>query len=88
VSFYRKRPLVIEARLFGEDNGADIAAWSGGRFVTPTFPGGSVIIVVPTLEGEMTAFPGDWIIKGVIGEFYPVKADVFQATYEPAGGAP
>jgi hypothetical protein len=87
VSFYRKRPLVIEARLFfGDGNGAELAAWCGGRHY-PRRAAGAPFLTVPTLEGEMTAFPGDWIIKGVIGEFYPVKAEVFQATYDPADGA-
>lgn len=40
-------------------------------------------LVIPTLEGEMTADAGDWIIKGVAGEFYPCKPDIFVATYEP-----
>lgn len=40
---------------------------------------------IPTLEGEMRASIGDWIIKGVKGEFYPCKPDIFEATYEPAG---
>lgn len=38
---------------------------------------------IPTLEGVMLAVDGDWIIKGVQGEFYPCKPDIFQATYEP-----
>lgn len=40
-------------------------------------------IVISTLEGEMQAKPGDWIIRGVQGEFYPCKPDIFEATYEP-----
>lgn len=47
----------------------------------PAFPGG---ITIQTLEGDMLASAGDWIIKGVAGEFYPCKPDIFQATYEPA----
>jgi hypothetical protein len=39
--------------------------------------------VIETLEGDMTASPGWWIIKGVHGEFYPCKSAVFEATYEP-----
>jgi hypothetical protein len=39
---------------------------------------------IPTLEGTMTARPGDWIIRGIKGEFYPCKPDIFAATYEPA----
>jgi hypothetical protein len=41
-------------------------------------------IIIRTLEGGMTASPGDWIIRGVQGEFYPCKPDIFEATYEPA----
>lgn len=43
-----------------------------------------VEVKIPTLEGEMTASPGDWIITGVKGERYPCKPDIFAATYEPA----
>lgn len=39
-------------------------------------------IVIPTLEGHHAALPGDWIIKGVQGEFYPCKPDIFESTYE------
>ena len=42
--------------------------------------------VIHTLEGDMTARPGDYIIEGVKGELYPVKPDIFEATYEPAEG--
>jgi len=38
---------------------------------------------IPTLEGIMTASKGDWVIKGVKGEVYPCKPDIFAATYEP-----
>jgi hypothetical protein len=42
-------------------------------------------IAIETLEGVMVASPGDWIIRGVQGEFYPCKPDIFEATYEPVG---
>ena len=42
-------------------------------------------IEIPTLEGVMIASPGDWIIKGVQGEFYPIKESIFRETYEEAG---
>ena len=45
-------------------------------------------IVIETLEGSMIASPRDWIIKGVKGEVYPCKPDIFAATYEPAHSAP
>jgi hypothetical protein len=41
-------------------------------------------ILIKTLEGEMKAQPEDWIIKGVQGEFYPCKPNIFEATYNPA----
>ena len=40
-------------------------------------------VVIDTLEGPHAALPGDWIIRGVAGEFYPCKPDIFAATYEP-----
>lgn len=43
-------------------------------------------LVIQTLEGDMTARPGDWIIRGVQGEFYPCREDVFRQTYEAVGG--
>lgn len=42
---------------------------------------------IPTLEGVMTAQPGDWIIQGVKGELYPCKPDIFEITYEPVADA-
>lgn len=47
-------------------------------------PGGPYHLRIETLEGTMTARPGDWIVKGVKGEVYPVRADIFADTYEPA----
>lgn len=58
-----------------------------GRLLTTPGSGVSIdaatgFLVIATLEGEMTAKPGDWIIRGVAGEFYPCKPDIFAATYE------
>jgi hypothetical protein len=44
------------------------------------------VLMIKTLEGDFTASPGDWIIKGVKGEFYPCKPDIFEATYELEAG--
>lgn len=43
-------------------------------------------LIIQTLEGDHRANPGDWIIKGVQGELYPCKPDIFEATYEPVEG--
>lgn len=45
-------------------------------------------IAITTLEGVMYASPGDWIIRGIQGEFYPCKADIFEASYEPVDDTP
>lgn len=47
-------------------------------------PEGKTVLIIKTLEGDMEASLGDWIIKGVNGEFYPCKPDIFEKTYEPA----
>lgn len=73
---YRKKPVVIEARQYEHHTQSnDLALWCGGRIV----PAG---IVIPTLEGDHLANVGDFIIRGVKGEFYPCKPDIFAATYE------
>ncbi len=61
-----------------------LRAWCAD--LSPPFPGGvvSCVLLIETLEGEMTANVGDWIIRGVKGEFYPCKPDIFAATYEAA----
>ena len=81
---YRKKPVVIEARPFDVDWALEIAAWCGGTLVeTLDTPAEIVALNIPTLEGVMQALPGDWIIQGVKGEFYPCKPDIFEQTYEP-----
>ena len=83
---FRKKPVVIEARRFSVGQCADVASelatWCGGELVR--HPDNYRHIAVNTLEGVMLAQEGDWIIKGVKGEFYPCKPDIFAATYEPA----
>lgn len=90
VQRFRKRPVVVEAMQWlgrDEDRGPMREFLNGGR------PGGLLNIrgrhgtdlLIATLEGEMLALPGDWVIRGVKGEFYPCKPDIFEATYEPAG---
>ena len=84
---YRKKPVVVDAHRW-DGNLETLEAW-----VDP-FPaskhwrledGGALLI--PTLEGVMRAQKGDWIIKGVAGEFYPCKPEIFARTYEAVGAA-
>jgi hypothetical protein len=79
---YRKKPVVIEAIQHQFGRAERITTWMKEGGVTPKWDGRDFLI--PTLEGEMKASYGDWIIKGVKGEFYPCKPDIFEATYEPA----
>ncbi|MCX4606839.1 hypothetical protein OG402_41160 [Streptomyces anulatus] len=83
---YRKKPVEIEAVHLTNDVSPDeVASWCGGR-VAPhpeqNYTGGALVIEIETLEGTMRAEPGDWIIKGVVGKFYPCRDDIFEATYE------
>ena len=76
---FRKKPVVIEAVQWTGENPEEISRFCG-EFVSwdegePQFA---------TLEGDLYAATGDWIIKGVKGEFYPCKPDIFEKSYEAA----
>lgn len=86
MSKFRKKPVVIEAVQFTGRNVSEVHAFTGSKSTTSTHahsaaPASS--LTIETLEGIITASPGDWIIRGVKGEFYPCKPDIFAATYEP-----
>ena len=75
---YRKKPIVIEAFRLGHEE-------------APTWYMGTAVWIerfcheeIETPEGTMRADKGDWIVRGIKGEQYPVKNDIFEATYEPA----
>ena len=82
---YRKKPVVIEAMQW-VGNYEEICEFVGKeltRDATTLFQDGSPAnLGIETLEGIMWASPSDWIIKGVNGEFYPCKPDIFEKTYE------
>ncbi len=77
---FRKKPVVIEAVQYDGKNGTQLLSWMNGVECEEDFLGDYVEI--KTLEGTMRADRGDWIIKGVKGEFYPCKPAIFEATYE------
>ncbi len=96
---FRKKPVVIEARQLAGTSAEvlDVYQWiernTQGSFdpLAAEVPASGVsidpatgFVLIATLEGVMQAKPEDWIIRGVQGEFYPCKPDVFAATYEPA----
>lgn len=83
VETYVKKPVAVQAFRLEEDNAEEVANWCGGQPVELTFiPGEGVGVEIPTLEGTMTAIPGDYVIRGVKGEFYPCKPDIFEETYD------
>jgi hypothetical protein len=77
---FRKRPVEIEAVQWDGGNIEQVAALAGSAKIQS----GKRLLVIHTLEGDMTARRKDWIIRGVRGELYPCKPDIFAATYEPA----
>lgn len=80
-----KKPVVIEAIRYTGENITDIwDEFGAGSIYGPVEHDPCAYIL--TLEGRMTVQVGDWIIKGVQGEFYPCKPDIFEATYEDACG--
>lgn len=93
INKYIKKPIEVEAlqihgnvseikEFIGENGDAYIsdAAWQVGKGRPHT------IVTIHTLEGDMRATDGDYIIKGVKGEFYPCRKDIFEETYELVEG--
>jgi hypothetical protein len=78
---FRKIPVIIEAIRFTGDNVSDIAEFAGYDL---DFGAGVYhdALVIETLEGDLNASVGDWVIKGIKGELYPCKPDIFAMTYE------
>lgn len=80
--YYRQRPVAVQAVRFEPGNGAQVAAWCGGEFRRGDGKGSRFMIDIRTAAGTVTAYPGDWIIRGLAGEFYPCRDPVFEHTYE------
>ena len=79
VKKYRKKPVIIEAVQWNGKNLTEIDNFVGGSLKIEVSS-----LVIHTLEGDMEASINDYIIKGVNGEFYPCKPDIFDKTYESA----
>ena len=78
---YRKKPVVISAVQVTDTNAAEIVKTINGPAVLNH---GGPGLYIDTMEGLIRADPGDFIIRGVAGEFYPCKPDIFHQTYEEA----
>ena len=76
---YRKKPVEIEAIQWAGDNYKEICDFVGKDLETSVVNNG---LIIETLEGNHLALVNDFIIKGVQGEFYPCKPDIFESTYE------
>lgn len=78
---YRKKPVEIEAMLF-DGNIEELESFVGDDLLIETYGRDSrVLAYIRTLEGKMLISDGDYVIKGIQGEFYPCKPDIFKATY-------
>jgi len=77
---YRKKPVIIHAVQWTGANVDEILDFIGVNGSASRAKDNC--IAIETLEGVMLASPNDWIIRGVKGEFYPCKPDIFEATYE------
>lgn len=95
---FRKKPVIIEAVQFDGRNFTEILLFMGKdeskvKCSAPPqqmeydkdIPDEAYYMIIPTLEGDHKAQRNDWIIKGVKGEFYPCKPDIFEQTYEKVG---
>lgn len=79
---YRKKPVVIEAWQFTDETKNQVFNNITCSCYATFDDAGNPTLKIQTLEGVMTASFGDWVIKGVKGEFYPCRDDIFKATYE------
>jgi hypothetical protein len=89
---YRKKPIVIDAILWTGDNILDVMTFMHpqepvyvNNLSHMKFTNADDVVGIQTLEGLVVASKGDWILRGVAGELYPCKPDIFAATYEAVG---
>lgn len=81
---FRKKPVIIEAVKWDGENLHEVSLFcKGDAYMQETCESGDSL-VIKTLEGQHIAATGDWIIRGVQGEHYPCKPDIFEQTYEAA----
>jgi hypothetical protein len=79
---YVKKPVVIEAVQWTGDNRREIFDFCSLSYFNTDFETKDLHLMIQTLEGTMEASKGDFIIKGIKGEFYPCKPDIFELTYD------
>ena len=79
---YRKKPVEVDAIQWTGHNLLEVAQFMGGEAVFSEHSE----VMIETLEGRMVASPYDWIIRGIAGEYYPCKPEIFAKTYEAVAG--
>ena len=79
---FRKKPVIVEAIQYTDKTAEKVIDFIGNTKCTWSMNELGTTLYLDTLEGGHEASQGDWIIKGVKGEFYPCKPDIFEATYE------
>lgn len=82
INLYKKKPVIVEALQFDGKNLHEAETFVGKELKAKVHSNDLYEVVIETLEGDMIASPGDYIIKGVKEEFYPCKPDIFEATYD------
>lgn len=80
---FRKKPVVIDAIEWTGENWGEVASFLVNANAKYDYDHGE--LALRTLEGQHIASHGDWIIRGVAGEVYPCKPEIFAQTYDPAG---
>ncbi len=94
---FRKKPVVIEAVQLRWDTWSEMCDFVTRDGFNKGFKGldppkdkndDQIRAIIPTLEGDMIAVENDWIIKGIKGEMYPIKDEIFRATYDPVEDSP
>ena len=86
IRLFRKKPVVVEAVRFTAEDWREIEKWGNGKInaIVNEVDGELVPVCafIEALEGRLTALFGQWIIRGIKGEFYPCDPDIFEQTYE------
>lgn len=80
--FYRKKPIVVEAMQAVNSDSVEFVTFCGSDFEAFADDDSEIVGVIHTLEGDMTVMIDDFVIKGVDGETYPCKPEIFHKTYE------
>lgn len=82
IKTFIKKPVTVQAIQFTGDNLEEVVDFVGKDILFTLDSLGKPCLFINTLEGANNAFVGDWIIRGVKGEFYPCKPDIFELTYD------